>query len=484
MGDNLKKNMMGALAWSSINIVGTQFIQLIVGIILARILVPEDFGTIGVLFIFIGLSTVLIDGGFGQGLIRKQDTTEKDLSTIFYLNFLMSIALYTIMYFGAPFISIFFAIPELTTISRVLFLSVILFSFYFIQQVQLYKKHDYKSLAIINIVSIGFSGTLSAILALKGFGVWALVVQQLVFHIAKALLFPFFLRWKPIKAFTLNTIKELWSFSVNLLGQTMLNVIFNNIYILIIGKFYPIQQVGYFTQANKYSETVNTATQSILFSGTFPVFAQIQDDQPRLLRVYRRLATSISLVTFPIVFFLIVTAYPLFITVFTDKWIFSVLFFQTLILANIFTPLYTININILNVRGESKQTLKLEIFKKTMIVLSIICCFSFGIEIMLIGLLISNFLAYGGSMVLLKKSINHYFRHQILDFSKILIIVVFIGFIVYLINFTQLGNQFILALQAGSFLILYLIALKLFFPENLTEAINGILNKLKSLVTT
>ena len=484
MGDNLKKNMMGALAWSSINIVGTQFIQLIVGIILARILVPEDFGTIGVLFIFIGLSTVLIDGGFGQGLIRKQDTTEKDLSTIFYLNFLMSIALYTIMYFGAPFISIFFAIPELTTISRVLFLSVILFSFYFIQQVQLYKKHDYKSLAIINIVSIGFSGTLSAILALKGFGVWALVLQQIVFHLSKALLFPFFLRWKPIKAFTLKTIKELWSFSINLLGQITLNVIFNNIYIVIIGKFYPIQQVGYFTQANKYSETVNTATQSILFSGTFPVFAQIQDDQPRLLRVYRRLATSISLVTFPIVFFLIVTAYPLFITVFTDKWIFSVLFFQTLILANIFTPLYTININILNVRGESKQTLKLEIFKKTMIVLSIICCFSFGIEIMLIGLLISNFLAYGGSMVLLKKSINHYFRHQILDFSKILIIVVFIGFIVYLINYTQLGNHFILALQTGSFLILYLIALKLFFPENLTEAINGILNKLKSLVNT
>jgi hypothetical protein len=138
----------------------------------------------------------------------------------------------------------------------------------------------------------------------------------------------------------------------------------------------------------------------------------------------------------------------------------------------------------LNVRGESKQTLKLEIFKKTMIVLSIICCFSFGIEIMLIGLLISNFLAYGGSMVLLKKSINHYFRHQILDFSKILIIVVFIGFIVYLINYTQLGNHFILALQTGSFLILYLIALKLFFPENLTEAINGILNKLKSLVNT
>jgi len=119
-----------------------------------------------------------------------------------------------------------------------------------------------------------------------------------------------------------------------------------------------------------------------------------------------------------------------------------------------------------------------------MIILSIICCFSFGIEIMLIGLLISNFLAYGGSMFFLKKSINHYFRHQILDFSRILIIVVFIGIIVYLMNFTQFVNQLILALQASSFLILYLIALKLFFPENLTEAINGILNKLKSLVTT
>lgn len=477
MGDDIKKNMIGGLAWSTINIVGAQFSQLIIGILLARILMPEDFGTIGLLYFFIGMSTVLIDGGFGQGLIRMKDATIKDFSTIFYFNFSLSILLYLLLYFSAPSIAILFSIPELTEISRILFLSVILFSFYFIQQVQILKKLDYKSLAIINIISVVCSGILATILALNGFGVWALVYQQLSYHFFKAVIFPFFFKWKPVKVFTVSTIKELSPFSVPLLGQTSLNVLFNNIYVLLMGKFYPIQQVGYFTQANKYSEMVNTATQNILFIGTFPVFTQIQDDTIRLLRVYRKLAHSVSLVTFPLVAFLFVTAHPLIISLITEKWVFSVVLFQILIVANIFTPLYTINVNVLNARGQSKSALRLEILKKALILISVLSCFGFGINVLLYGFVIANFIAYAASMVMIKKSIKHYYRHQIIDFLSILVVVVSIGAIVSLIHYTPFSNISKVISQGILFLILYLIAIRFIFPESFNQVKDGLKKK-------
>ena len=469
MGDNLKKNMIGALAWSSVNIFGIQSIQLIIGIILARILMPADYGMIGVLFIFIGVSTVLIDGGFAQGLIRKQDATEKDLSTIFFLNILTSVILYLILFFSAPLISRFFSQPALVEYSRVLFIAVLIFPLYLIQQTQLLKKLDYKSIAIVNIISVALSGTLAVVLAIKGFGVWTLVYQQLAFHGLKAIAFPFFLRWKPQLSFTISTIRSLWKFSIPLLGQTSLNAIFNQLYFVIIGRFYPIQQVGYFTQANKYSETVNAATQSILSSGIFPVLSKIQDDQPRLLRVYRRLITFVSTITFPFVIFLIVAAQPIVITLITEKWLPSVILLQLLLLANLFTPMFTININVLNAQGQSATSLKLELIKKTLIVISIISCFSFGIEVMLAGFVAANFLACLASMVSIKKSLSHFYRHQVGDLISTLTISSLIGVITWIIPYPASTSAMKLLFMAVTFVALYLLAVMIFLPEKWGE---------------
>lgn len=479
MGDNLKKNVVGALAWSTVNVFGVQFVQLLLGIILARLLGPEEYGLIGVLFIFIGVSTVLIDGGFGQGLIRKKDATTTDFSTVFFLNFLMAILLYIVLYFAAPLISTFFSLPQLTKISRILFLSVFFFSFYIIQQVQLYKVLNYKSLAIINILSVLFSGVIAIVLALKGFGVWALVYQQLLFHVFKAILFPIFLKWKPTMNFSLNTIISLWRFSVPLLGQTTLNVIFNNIYTVLIGRFYPIKQVGYFTQAYRYSETVNAATHGVLFSVAFPVFSQIQDDAVRLLRVYRRLTTSVSLVIIPLVAFLIVAAEPLIVTLISEKWLLSVRLFQLLIFANLFNPIYIINTNLLNAKGKSRDVLRLEILKKGLILISIFGCFNFGIQALLLGFVVANFIAFGVSMVLIKKSIQHYYRHQILDFAAILGISFVIGAVVIFFNLTDLSYLLKLISQSITFLVLYVISVRIFFPQRFKEVKYALMVKLK-----
>ena len=187
MGDGIKAKMINGLAWTSVNVFGMQAVQLVIGIFLARILIVDDFGKIGILFFFVGLSTVLIDGGFGQALLRKKDITSSDYSTFFYLNIATSVLLYLLLYAAAPFISSFFNEPELTDIARVLFLSVLLFSLYFVQHVSLLKKLDYKSVAIINISAVAISGLVALLLAFWNYGVWVLVYQQLSFHLVKVI---------------------------------------------------------------------------------------------------------------------------------------------------------------------------------------------------------------------------------------------------------------------------------------------------------
>jgi teichuronic acid exporter len=478
MGDGLKNKMISGLAWSTVNVFGLQFIQLLIGIFLARVLHVEEFGQIGILFFFVGISTVLIDGGFGQALIRKKDASQIDFSTLFYINFLVSILIYIILFVTTPYIVSFFNLPTLTSVARVLFLSIIVFSFYFIQQTQLSKKLNFKANAIVNIISISISVTIALTLAIKGFGIWVLVFQQLSFHISKALIFPFFLRWKPSLTFSWNFVKESWRFSIGIFGQSLLNVIFTNIYTLIIGKFDTVRNVGYYTQANKYSETVNVASNSILSAGTFPIFAQVHDDQPRLLRIYRRLVSSITMLTFPLALFLIAAAKPLIINLITEKWLESVVLFQLLIVSNLFYPIYSINVNILNARGESKNTFKLEIFKKILILISIAATFSFGIKIMLCGLIVANTFAFIASMFLIKKSIIHYLRHQVLDIATTLTLTVLIGIIVYLINYTEYTEAVKLIMMVVSFALLYLVAIRIFFKDKWVEAKTGILKKI------
>lgn len=480
MGDNLKKNMIGAFIWSSVNIGGIQIIQLIIGIILARILLPEEFGLIGVLFVFIGISTVLIDGGLGLGLIRKKEVTDKDFSTIFYLNLFISILLYIILYFTAPLIAIFFGQQELTTLSRVLFLCVLIYPFYQIQLVQLLRNLDYKTNTTINIVSVGLSGLIAILFAFYGLGVWALVCQQLSFHLIKAIMYFFITKWKPVIYFSLSTIRELWRFSVPILGQSFLNVIYNQIYTIIIGRFYPLKQVGYFTQANKYSDALNAASQNIIGSATFPILAKIHDEKERVLRVYRRLTHSISLISFPVAIFLIAAAEPLIITLISEKWLASVRLLQLLLAANLFSPIFTININILNAVGKSKNTLRFELIKKLLITISIIGSFSFGINVMLTGYIIANYIAYLISMYQIKKNLAHYYKHQLLDIIKTLVLSVIVGIITYLINWLTYSHYLKLISMFILFWTLYFLGIRIFFSSLFFEITEKIKQKFSS----
>lgn len=281
--DNLKSKMIGSLAWTSIDRFGQQIIQFIVSVILARLLTPNEYTLIALIVVFISLSNTLVDGGLGSALVRKKNVDITDYSTVFYFNVIISIFLYIFLYFLAPFIADFYKQPQLIQISRILFISILFNAFYLIPNVKLVRKIDVKRVTIVNLVSVTISGVIGITLAMYNFGVWALVGQQLSFQFLRMLIVFYFETWKPKLIFRFNVIKESFGFSFNILGTTLLNNIFNYIYVLVLGRFFPKQEVGLYYQANKLNDATSFSLQVILGS-TYNVFVKIQDDTERFLR--------------------------------------------------------------------------------------------------------------------------------------------------------------------------------------------------------
>ena len=310
MGDNLKEKMMGAVAWSSIDRFGQQAVQFLIGLVLARLLTPADFGLIGMVMVFSALSFVLVESGFGLALVRKKEANETDFNTIFYFNIFVSLLLYTLLFFSAPAIAQFFKQPQLILLGRVIFLAILFNALYLVPFMQLGKAMDYKTIAKVNLISTTLSGICGALLAIMQYGVWALVAQQVLYHFFRMICFHLFVKWKPKALFSFKVIREFWGFSIHLLGTSILNVLFNNLYVLLLSRYYPIRQVGYYSQANKLSETFNFSFQAILVGSTYSLFAQIQDQDERFRHVFRQIVQKVSIVTFPIMLVLIAIAKP------------------------------------------------------------------------------------------------------------------------------------------------------------------------------
>jgi O-antigen/teichoic acid export membrane protein len=481
MGDDLKKKMVSALTWTMVDRFGQQAIQLIIGLIFARLLSPSEFGLLGLVMVYMALSYVLIESGFTQALIRKKDANETDYNTVFYFNVIISLFLYLILFFTVPYIAFYFKQPQLVQIGRTVFIAIIFNAFCLVPTTKLTKALDFKTIAQVNIISIFLSGTSGLILAFMHFGVWSLVAQQVLFNFFRMVNFQIFVKWKPQRIFKFEVIKNFWSFSVNLLGTSILNVIFNNLYVLLLGLYYPIKQVGYYTQGNKLSETFNYTFQSILTSSTYPLFAKIQDDDERFRRVFREISKKVSIITFPIMIVLIVAAKPFILVLLTAKFLPSVPYFQLLLLAALFSPLYALNVSALNSRGKSKVTFRIEIMKKASILLSVIVCFKFGFIIMLWGYVIASLLAFIISTVYLKNDLTHFLKHQILDFVYCIFVGLFIAVFSYGLSFLIYNFHILLATQIIVSAILYFLIIFLFYKDLYNEIVQFVGKKLIEL---
>lgn len=461
MSDNLKQKMIGALAWSSVDRFGQQAVQIIIGMILARLLSVEDYDIIALVIIFVSFSYVLVDSGFAQALIRKQDATETDYNSVFYFNISISVVLYVIFYFASPYIAVFFNNPQIRDVIRIILFAVIFNALYLIPFAKLSKAMDFKTMAKINIFATLGSGIVGVSLAFLDFNFWALVFQQISFHFFRMIFSVFFVRWKPSKTFSFSSIRSFSKFSAALLGTSMLNVLFNNIYVIILGKFYPKKEVGYYYQGNKLSETVNFTFQAILSGSSYSLFSKIQGDNERFVRVFRELARKTSLISFPLILGLIAAAEPLIEIAWSEKFLPSAPYFQLLCLASLFNPIYTLNMSALNASGHSKATFRIEMIKKAMIALSIAITFQFGVISMLWGLVVSSFVAFAISAFLLKKNIKHFIKHQISDFFESIFLGAIICVTLYLVGLLNIHTFALLPLQVIVAGTIYISAIKL-----------------------
>lgn len=411
MSHNLKQKATSSLKWSAIERLATQLVQLIVMLVLARILGPHAFGLIGMLAVFIAVSQVFVDSGLSSALIRKLDRSELDYSTAFYFNIGIALACYTLLYFCAPYIAHFYQQPELTPLTRVLALVVIINSFGIIQRTKLSIKMDFKTQAKASLIAVTISSLTAFCLAYYNFGVWSLVAQTLVYATFNVIFLNMLHRWLPMLSFSSESFRHLFGFGSKLMLSGLIDSIYQNIYQIVIGKKFNVLDVGYFTQANQLIKTPATTMTAIIQRVTYPMLSSIQNDENRLNAAYLLTLRLSAVVIFPILFGLGTVADPLIPELLGIEWKPAALLASILAMGFLLYPIHAINLNYLQVKGRSDLFLKLEVIKKVIITIILIITIPYGINAICIGIVIQSYIAL---------FINTYYNGKIGNLSGII----------------------------------------------------------------
>lgn len=389
--EDLKQQTVKSVVWSAVERFGYQGIQFIITIIMARLLLPEEFGLIAMLSIFIAIAQTFVDSGFGSALIQKQDRTETDYSTAFYFNFGVSVFVYLLLFLAAPSIAAFYKEPQLVDVTRVITLSIVLNSFGLVQRAKLSIELDFKTLAVASTVGVFFGGLLGVWLAYTGFGVWSLVAQNLMSNLLCNLLLWILSRWHPMLVFSKDSIKMLFSFGSKLLASSLLHTIYVNLYTLVIGKVYSKNAVGNYYQANNLATFSSNNISAVIVRAIYPIQCTMQDDDEKLKYYFSKYLKISCFVVFPIAVGLCALADPLVRVILNDQWIPAIPYIQILCIAYMWNPVMMMNSSILNVKGRTDLYLKAEIIKKVVAILILVASIPFGITVMCWGLILYSF---------------------------------------------------------------------------------------------
>ena len=432
---SLAKKTISGFFWTFSQQVSVQFINFIETIFLARLLLPSEFGLIGMLAIFIAIGNTLIDGGLTSSLIRTENADEKDYSTVFFINLMGSLVIYFILFFTAPFIASFYKQPVLTDLIRVYTLTFIIRAFSSVQMTKLTKELNFKLQMTIQIPSEILASALGIILAWSGFGVWSLVWMN-VFQ-ASMYSIQLWIRsgWQPKFLFNKELFQHHFSFGYKLTLSGLINTIYQNLYTLVIGKFFSAAQVGYYTYSMTLRQLPLQNVSTALNKITYPIFSAIQNDAIRLKRAYKKLMQQVTFWIAPVMILLSIIAEPLFRFLLTEKWLPAVPYFQILCIAGILYPLQTYNLNILKIKGRSDLFLKLEVIKKTYAVIGIFFALKFGIYGLLYFQIITTFIGFVINTWHSGKLINYPIKEQLGDIISIILLAALIGILTWFINF-------------------------------------------------
>ncbi len=427
----LKRKTISGLIWGSVDSFANQGIQFIVGLILARILSPREFGLVGMLTIFIAISQAFIESGFTSALIRKKDCTQEDYSTIFYFNILSGIFFYLLLILFSGIISSFFNEPQLKILIIILGIGLILNSLSIVQRTILTKELNFKLQMKVSIVSSVGSGILAIVMAYYGFGVWSLIALTLSRFGLNSLFLWLWTQWVPSRVFSKASFKELFSFGSKLMISGLIDTVYRNVYNLVIGKYFSAIELGYYSMADQFQAMPSQNLSSVVGRVSYPVFSMIQEDSVKLKSAYRRVIKSTMLVTFVFVFGMIATAEPLISTLIGEKWISSVIYLQLLCFAGMIYPLHAINLNVLQLKGRSDLFLRVEIIKKLLVVPVVVIGVLMGIKVMIYGIIIINIISYFINSYWSGEFVGYSSSQQLKDIFPSFLLAVFVGIIIY-----------------------------------------------------
>ena len=444
---SLKQKTVSGIFWSSVDSFSVQGIQIVLVIILNRILLPEDFGVIGKLIIFLAVSQTFVDSGFANALIRKQNRTETDFATVFYFSIITGLLFYFILFFISPYIAAFYNTPILESLAKVVALNIFINSLTIVHRAKFTINVDFKTQTKASLLSVIISGIIGIVMAYKGFGVWALVVQSVVGTCINMIMLWIYSSWLPLKVFSISSFKEMFSYSSKLLISGLIDTIYNNIYTLVIGKKFTESDLGYYTRADGYSQFPSSSITMVLSRVAFPILSSIQDDNEKLKETFRKFLCISAFIIFPLMIGLLAIADPLIRSLFTDKWAGMILLLQILCLSRMWISIHAFNLNILYVKGRSDLFLKLEIIKKVMGVIILCITIPIGVVAMCWGLVVNSFICLFINTYYTGKLMQFGFLKQMKDLLPTVANSFSMGIIVW--GITQLIHINILALIAG-----------------------------------
>ena len=455
------------MIWTAVQKYSTMAVGFISSIILARLLMPEDYGAIGMLAIFMSLAEVFIDAGFGSALIQKKHPTQTDYSTVFYFNIAMSVVLYALLFVSAPAISRFYRMPILSKVLRVQGLILFIYSLNIIQQNIIRKNLLFKKLSVITIVTSVVSLIVTVAMAYLGFGVWALVTQHFIGALVPCLFFWLTVNWKPTWEFSWESLKELFSFGSFMLLNTLVTTLGYKISGLLVGRWYNPSTMGYYSKASSTSDLATQSITGVVLQTTYPLYASVQDDKERLGNMVKRIVGTLAYLSVPLLALLIVIAKPVFVFLYSDRWLDCVPYFQMLCLVGIASCLQAVNYQTISAIGKSRVMFVWTVVKQGLnISLMLVGLIVGGMKGLLIGSIVSAWIAYFINISLVSKYIGYKNYQQLKDLLPTFIVSALAAGCSWAFGQIWEGGMYLTAvLQIVLFIVIYLGWSLLFKPE-------------------
>lgn len=475
--ESLRSKTKKGLYWKMGSNLANTGMAFIFSIILARLLAPDAYGVIGMLGVFMAIVGVFIDCGFSQALITKQDRTQVDFSTEFWFNIVVGLVGYSVLFIASPFIAKFYNMPILSPILRVIGLQVVINSLCVVQGSQFAIRLDFKTPAKLSVVSQITTGVIGILLAYLGWGVWALVFQSMTGCVLNAILLWVIVGWRPSRVFSKESFKYQWNYGSKILGASLIQQVYDNLYPLVIGKFFSSKALGLYSRAQGFASLPSSNISGVLGSVTMPVLSKINNDMPRLTSVYRRMIKTAAFIVFPMMLGLAAVADPLIKVLLNAQWYPCIPYLQLLCIAMIWQPISYIHLSILKVAQRTDVVLKLEIIKRIAGITSIACSVPFGVIGMCKAYILLYVFCFALNTVYTSKTLKVSFTSQIIDISGSLICAILMALLVYLV--VSLIHLKLVSLILGITLgvVAYLTLARIFLKEQLSDAISLVVNK-------